>query len=139
MVKAPIGKRVVAYIIDVVIIFVLAFAINIAVAILGFVLGYVSNALSGLSMLLMFPAMLVPFGYMLFRDGLGSGRSMGKKFMKLKVVKETGAKCSYVDSLLRNVVALVPVVGIIELIIPFIDEEGKRFGDKIAKTQVVEE
>ena len=138
MVKAPIGKRIIAYILDIVIITVILVAVYIGIMILGVILGYVSQTLQGFTMLLMIPAAFLPLVYLLIRDGLGSGRSLGKKFMKLKVEKEGGAKCGIVDSVLRNIVAMVPVIGIIDVIMPFIDADGKRIGDKIAKTQVVE-
>ena len=58
--------------------------------------------------------------------------------MKLRVVKNDGSPCNYVSSILRNITFVIPLVGFIELILPLIDKEGLRLGDKIAKTQVVE-
>jgi len=141
MVKASIGKRVLAYIIDSVLIGLIVFVVMGGSMVLSLVLGSMSDTLGAMSMLLSFGAMgiafILAFGYMLIRDGLGSGRSIGKKLMGLRVQKD-GGKCTYVDSLKRNITFIVPILSFIELIMPFIDAEGLRFGDKIAGTKVVD-
>jgi uncharacterized RDD family membrane protein YckC len=141
MVKASIGKRVVAYIIDSVLLGVIIGVIMGAVMVLSLILASVSDTLGAMSMLLSFAAMgisiIAMVGYFLLRDGLGSGRSIGKKLMGLKVVKN-GQKCSYVDSAKRNITLMIPILGFVEMIMPFIDAEGLRFGDKFANTKVVD-
>jgi uncharacterized RDD family membrane protein YckC len=145
MTKAPVGKRIVAYLIDAVLVMAIVFIFGIGgmVAIMG--ITFVAAALTkGLGALLGFLAipvygivLLVALGYWLFRDGLNGGRSFGKKFMGLKVVKD-GAPCKYMDSLLRNITLIVPLLNIVDLVMGLVDAEGKRIGDKIAKTHVVE-
>ncbi len=141
MAKAPVGKRVIAYIIDAVLLGVVIGLVYAAIFVLMFGLAFVSDTLAGLSMLLMFPAMLLVMalmlGYWLFRDGLNGGRSYGKKFMGLKVVKD-GAPATFKDSLLRNITLVVPLLNLVDLILGLVDADGKRIGDKIANTQVVE-
>jgi len=141
MVKASIGKRVVAYILDSVLLGVIMGVIFGAVMVLSLILATYSNTLAALSMILWVVAMGVSFiamsGYILLRDGIGHGRSIGKKLMGLKVVKGD-LQCTYVDSLKRNITLIVPLLNLVELIMPFIDAEGKRFGDKFANTQVVD-
>ena len=147
MAKAPIGKRIVAYLIDAVLITIIALIIGVAggviMALIGAILGK-----PGLMMLLLFPLygviMLISLAFTLFRDGLNGGRSYGKKFMGLKVVVGD-SPCSKKDSLKRNITFLagiIPILGflvvLLELLMPIIDGEGKRFGDKFAGTQVVE-
>ncbi|MFH0861871.1 MAG: RDD family protein [Candidatus Altiarchaeota archaeon] len=141
MVKASIGKRVVAYIIDSVLVGVIVGVIIGGAMVLSIVLASMSDSLGAMSMILSFGAMgismILAFGYFLVRDGMGSGRSVGKKLMGLKVMKG-GSPCSYVDSVKRNITFIVPILGMIELIMPFVDAEGLRFGDKIANTKVVD-
>jgi uncharacterized RDD family membrane protein YckC len=141
MAKAPIGKRVIAYIIDSVLVGVAIGVIVGVTMVLSIILGSLSDSLGWLSMILSFGAMglafIVGFGYFFIRDAMGSGRSIGKKFMGLKVVKD-GAKISYVDSIKRNITFIVPILGFVEMIMPFVDKDGMRFGDKFAGTQVVE-
>lgn len=77
--------------------------------------------------------------YALLKDGLFSGRSIGKKLMGLRVENvKHGRPCSFKDSALRNVMLFIPILGWIELLLPLVDAEGVRFGDKIAGTRVVE-
>jgi uncharacterized RDD family membrane protein YckC len=85
----------------------------------------------------LFVGVVLALGYELLRDGFFGGRSLGKKLMGLKVVNtKTGKPCSIKDSILRNITLFIPVVNLIEIVMPFIDAEGLRFGDKLAGTKV---
>jgi len=130
--KADVGKRFVALLIDCVISAIFSF-----VPFIGGIAGAV---------------------YMLIRDGLMKGASLGKKLLNLQVINQaTGQPASYEESIRRNLIFAVPVVF---AIIPFFgwivssllsiivyllegiavlqDPSGIRVGDKFAKTQVVE-
>ncbi len=92
--------------------------------------------------------------YLLLGDGLFDGRSLGKKLLKLKVVEvETQAPCSFRDSILRNstlglgyILWIIPWIGWIfisialalEFILILGSDDGRRLGDEIGKTTVVE-
>ena len=145
MAKAPIGKRVIAYLIDAAItmgiVMILGIGSMVAIMVLTMLLAAITRGVGALIGFLAIPAyllaLLLGVGYMLLRDSLNGGRSFGKKFMGLKVVKGS-APCSRKDSLLRNITLAIPLLNLIDLIMPFVDAEGMRFGDKIAGTQVVE-
>ncbi len=103
--------------------------------------------------------------YLLIADGLFEGRSIGKRLMGLRVVirnADTKAACSFKESIIRNfpfgigyilfgVLKGIPLIGwifaiiilsvivIFEGLIILGNEKGIRFGDEIAKTQVIEE
>lgn len=110
---------------------------------------------------------LVAAAYLLFRDGLEldfmDGRSIGKKVMKLRPVRLNGEPMDLVASAKRNwmfalggitsVLAFIPVLGwllmipvalaglvlgLIEVFLVITDPQGRRLGDKIAGSQVVE-
>ncbi|MCK4271511.1 RDD family protein [bacterium] len=111
---------------------------------------------------------LIGAAYMLLRDGLEfdfmDHRSIGKKVMKLRpVMLDGGGNIDTITSVKRNWMfalgaivqvlmyipvigwALIPVVGVISLILGIIeivlvltDPEGRRMGDKLAGTKVVE-
>jgi len=139
--KADLGKRFVAALIDAAIAVVIGF-----IPIIG---GIISAA------------------YWLLRDGMDfdfmKKRSLGKKVMKLRPVTLDGSPVDMVVSIKRNWMfalggivqllmfipvigwALIPVVGVIALILAIIeiilvltDPEGRRMGDKIAGTKVIE-
>jgi uncharacterized RDD family membrane protein YckC len=141
MAKADLTKRFLAALIDA----VLAFVVSIVPVIGG----------------------LIAAAYMLLRDGLEldfmDGRSIGKKVMKLRPVRLDGQPMDLVASAKRNwmfalggitsLLLFIPVLGwllmipvalaglalgIIEVVLVITDSDGRRLGDKIAGSQVVE-
>lgn len=132
-----------------------------------FVAVLIDGAIAGLLSLIPAVGGLVGAAYILLRDGLEfefmDGRSLGKKLMKLRPVKADGQKMTLEDSAKRNwplmfsalvsVLLFIPVIGwilipivliasvvisIVELIFVITDSEGKRWGDKLAGTKVIE-
>lgn len=96
---------------------------------------------------------LAGIGYLLISDGLFDGRSVGKRLTGLQVITESGAPCGVRESILRNVTLAIglllwkiPFLGWLflaavtagELIILVGSKEGRRLGDEIARTSVVE-
>ena len=133
--KVDTGKRIVAFIIDAVVAAVVGL-----IPILGLIIGA---------------------AYWALRDGLNidfmDQRSIGKKIMKLRPVTLEGTKLELTDSIKRNwMLAIVPlsviipflgwfvmlpvglILVIVEIILTLTDKEGRRFGDKMAKTIVIE-
>ncbi len=96
---------------------------------------------------------LAGVGYMFIGDGIAGGGSLGKKLLGLAVLDDGGAACRARESILRNltlgtgvVLWKVPLIGwllaaaifILEFIVLLGSREGRRIGDEIAKTRVVE-
>jgi uncharacterized RDD family membrane protein YckC len=76
--------------------------------------------------------------YALMRDALYDGRSIGKKMMGLRVINsETKTPCKTTESLIRNISLMIPLFGVVDGFMVFIDEKHLRFGDKWAKTEVI--
>lgn len=121
---AGVGQRVIAYLVDAVVIFAIYL-------ILGRVSGLVAN--------------VAAIGYILTRDSLPflDGQSIGKKLMKLRAVSEDGKSLSgdWNKGILRNVLLVIPVMPLVELIVLLVNNgkpnAGRRLGDQIAKTKVV--
>ena len=87
---------------------------------------------------------LLAVAYLLLRDGLYGGRSLGKWVFGLRVVeREGGAAVGVLGSLWRNVVFALPWLGttisvaVFEGAIVYFDGEGLRSGDRIAGTRVI--
>ncbi|MEW6001789.1 MAG: RDD family protein [Nitrospirota bacterium] len=92
--------------------------------------------------------------YLLIGDGLFEGRSLGKKLLGLRVVSADASRpCTFRESILRNIpfglgylLYRIPWIGWIFILIVSIfgfvillgSEEGRRLGDEIANTMVVE-
>jgi len=138
--KADVGKRIIAAIID---------------AVLAFVVGMIP-----------FIGGLIAATYWCVRDGLEidfmDGRSIGKKVMKLRPVTLDGTPMDIMTSFKRNwmfalggvaqllvytiigIVLAIPLIFItfllfiLEFILILTDDEGRRMGDKIANTMVIE-
>ena len=139
--KADLGKRFVAAIIDAVVVVVVGFV--------PYIGGFVAAA------------------YWLLRDGLEfefmDNRSIGKKLMKLRPVTLDGSPMDMLASAKRNwmfalggliqILLFIPILGwlliipvglaamalgIVELVLVITDKEGRRLGDKIANTKVIE-
>lgn len=140
--KPDVGKRFIAYVIDAVIASLLSI-----IPVLGSLLGA---------------------AYILVRDGLEfdfmDGRSVGKKLMKLRPVRDDGGKMDLTTSVMRNwplalgslagLVSFSPflgilalsllisliggIVGLIEVYLVVTSPDGRRLGDKIAHTHVIE-
>jgi len=91
--------------------------------------------------------------YLLIGDGLFEGRSLGKRFVGLKVVSADGLKpCTFKDSILRNCTfglgyllfkipwigwIFIIIVSALEFIVLLGSKDGMRIGDDIAKTKVI--
>jgi uncharacterized RDD family membrane protein YckC len=136
LIKADIGKRALAAIVDIVISYVIGL-----IPVIGWLIGA---------------------AYMALRDGFTfepvDGQSLGKKLVNVRaVVASTGQRCDYMLSIKRNlpfiipmIFMVIPVIGwligailwvvaiVIEVILVITDENGERIGDKIAGTRVVE-
>ncbi|MBI5577211.1 MAG: RDD family protein [Deltaproteobacteria bacterium] len=79
--------------------------------------------------------------YIVFRDGIFSGQSIGKKVMGIRVVHMDGRSISFVDSSFRNVLFLIPyalpLALVVETAAMFRSPDRLRLGDRIAKTRVI--
>ncbi len=83
--------------------------------------------------------LLPGIAYVLMRDALYDGRSIGKKVMGLQVVNsQTLTPCKTMESVIRNASLAIPIFGIVDGLMVFIDEQNLRFGDKWANTMVIE-
>lgn len=75
---------------------------------------------------------------MLLRDAW-RGRSMGKLVMGLELKRADGRRAGVLSSILRNLPLIIPGVNLVELVVPLFSENGRRLGDRLAGTVVVEE
>lgn len=125
---APIGRRIWAYLADVFLLYIVNFAIGFAlgVAMRGNaaapVLSCVS-ALLGLVITVVYDAALVA----------GSGQTLGKRALRIKVVSETGANVTTGQAWGRSLAKLIPFAQLVALF----NNERKGIHDMLAHTRVV--
>jgi uncharacterized RDD family membrane protein YckC len=81
-------------------------------------------------------AQAVAVGLFLFRDA--GGGSPGKKLFGLRLIRKGGANAGVLQSLLRNATLLVPGWNLIEFTSVMRRRDGRRPGDRVAGTALVE-
>ncbi len=115
--------------------------------------GLLSSAVSALIPVI---GALISTAYLLIKDGLFEGQSLGKKLMKLRVVTMDGNKADFATSAKRNLIfaipaifMIIPIIGwviapilslivlIIEVVKVLNEPKGRRLGDTWADTQVI--
>lgn len=121
------GKRVVAVIIDAIIVVVIIFAITTA---LGDVSNVFGSSIGG--------AGLLSFAYFIYFEAT-YGQTLGKNVMDIVVVKADGGDCDWRASIIRNVLRVIDgfafyLVGFIVIILT---DENQRLGDIVGDTIVV--
>jgi uncharacterized RDD family membrane protein YckC len=82
--------------------------------------------------------LLIPIGYYTYLEGT-SGQTIGKKMMKIKVIKVNGSPCDLASAFLRSILRVVDslVIGLVGIIVISVTEKRQRVGDIVANTIVV--
>lgn len=135
---ATLGSRIGAYIIDMLVVIVLFILI---VGIIASVQAmYLTDDSYGLFIDLAY--IFVFFGYFILLEGpLGKGRTIGKRALKLRVVKKDQSMMSYGASFGRNILRLIDGLFfyIIGMILISDSNLNQRLGDRAADTIVIKE
>lgn len=93
----------------------------------------------GLMLLLLF---VFEWGWNVLFETFWRGRTLGKRVLGLRVVRQGGYPVGFLDSVLRNVVRaadFLPVGYVLGLVVMAFDRRSRRLGDLIAGTMVVVE
>lgn len=80
-------------------------------------------------------AFFVPFILLIFKDLVFENRSLGKKIVKLEIITKELKKPNSKILILKNITLLLWPI---EIIVMFLSRKGKRIGDYLFKTSVVE-
>lgn len=132
---AGLGSRAVARIVDQLI----QTGVLIAVALLAALAGGDGSVVGALFLVVLF---LVQFGYDVLFETLASGRTPGKRWSGLRVVRSDGGPVGFVPSAVRNLVRLVdflPGVYAVGMAAVLASRRNQRLGDMAAATLVVRE
>ena len=140
---AGVGSRALAALIDslIAVAAIVVIMIAIAVASPGRGSGDVFDAWAGA--IFVFAVFLVLWGYYVLFEGLADGQTPGKRFLRLRVVRDGGYSITFGASAVRNLIRFVDIqpvgcyaVGIVSMMF---SKSGKRLGDIVAGTIVVRE
>lgn len=138
---AHIGDRILAYVIDLVVKIAYASVLIYLIGNVGFVERFFDSLDSDYSRVVLLVTFLLPyFLYSLVLESLWEGQTIGKRIMKIKVVKVDGFQASFGDYLIRWIFRLVDInitSGIIGLISILFSNKNQRLGDMTAGTAVI--
>jgi uncharacterized RDD family membrane protein YckC len=137
---AGVGSRFVAGVIDQLLRWSVLLALGILLAILE---GGFGNGFSGAGVVaVIVGAFLVQFGYDVLFETLASGRTPGKRWTGLRVVKKGGTPVGFLASALRNILRIVdslPGFYLVGILSVMFTANNQRLGDLAAGTIVVRE
>lgn len=133
---AGLGSRLIAQILDRIIIVGLLIVALIGVAALTSGSG-VGSSLGPL--LLAGVVFFIDIGYFLVAEALTAGRTPGKASVNLRVIRRDGAACGVQEAVVRNVLRLVDEGFLVGPLVMFFNPRSQRLGDLLANTVVVHE
>lgn len=136
---AGLGSRFLAWAVDVAVIAALLLAVVAVGALLTALLGFAVGPELGLALTLV-AVFLVLHGYFMFFEWRWSGRTPGKKFMRLRVLQDNGTRIAGFQAVGRNLLrlfdSLFPFYAI-GAAVAAASTRGQRLGDLVAGTIVV--
>ncbi len=152
--------RILAYAIDLLVIYAIETGLFVAIALATPATEWVLSKLSGIAApkpgeapseqvlgvfflffaLLLLAQLVVEWTYFIAIETITNGRSIGKRVMRLRVVRDGGTPITLRDSFVRNLlraVDMLPANYVVGLVAMIVSREGKRLGDLAAGTVVV--
>jgi len=140
--KAPYGRRILAWLIDIICLSLVA-----AVIIVPGIIALFSDAvrLLGIAILIVSPIVILGFSFWnsVFRQGK-TGQTIGKRLLSTKLIStEDGMSVGVGPAFLRLLVAWAlnaftgGIFFIVDFLFPLFDKQGQRVVDKMLKTQVI--
>ncbi|MBN2331301.1 MAG: RDD family protein [Candidatus Aenigmarchaeota archaeon] len=140
--NASVGSRIVAVIIDTIVLWVIIAILAIPLGLGAVMYSGMAGAMDMAAMMgawasFMFLAAVISIAYFTYLEG-SSGQTLGKKLVNIKVVKEKG-KMTYVDAFVRTLLRIIDGIAfyLIGFIVIIASEKKQRIGDMAAGTLVV--
>jgi uncharacterized RDD family membrane protein YckC len=97
----------------------------------------VRDYIGALALLLFF---VIQYSYFVLTEFYMGGKTLGKKWMGIRVIQDNGQALTMLSSLIRNflrVIDVLPVFYSLAIIVSFLHKKDKRIGDMLAGTVVV--
>lgn len=136
---APIMSRVVASVLDLVIVGFYIFLISILVSALMFS-SFRWNSDFGVEMLIFYLLCLPGFFYSFWMEAIFAGQTVGKMAMGLRVIRSNGENASIGDLFLRWVFRFIDLtgsIGALGIVVALSNERSQRLGDLVGNTVVI--
>ncbi|HXE75997.1 MAG TPA: RDD family protein [Candidatus Xenobia bacterium] len=140
---AGIGSRFLALAIDLLIQFIAFLVLFLGFSVLSGALnfwlpGASTWAMAGFVLMIF----LLTFGYFAFFEALWNGQTPGKRYTRLRVIKDSGRPITVNEAIARNLLRIVdqmPGIYAVGIVTMLISRQNKRLGDYVAGTVVVHE
>ncbi len=130
---SEVGSRSLAYAIDAL--------IRIAVVAVFFAFARITNLfVAGWGFPFVVTLAIIGFGYHPVLEAATGGKTPGKHFVGIRVIKADGTRISVLDSFIRNILRLVdmfPFGYLLGMTIMFLERHNRRIGDIVADTLVI--
>ncbi len=130
-----VASRIVAELIDLLVIIAATIAIGIALSLVGVIIG--SDTSQAIFLIV---ATFSLFAYHALLEGFNQGQTIGKKLRNLRVINIDGTPVNLRGALLRNLLRpadMLPGLYLVGLIMIFFNPKAQRLGDLVAGTTVV--
>ena len=127
---AGIGRRGAAVIIDTIIIAVIGGALGVGA------MGFGADLTSPVNL----AATALGLLYFILLEGYLDGQTLGKKLLKIRVVREDGGDLDLRGAVLRNVLRIIdalPFFYLIGILVIYVSDHNQRIGDLVGDTYVV--
>lgn len=130
---AGIGSRILAHLLDL----VLIFATIMIVSIMAQVMSMADEGIG--TFIILMSSFLIPFLYFILFEWLWNGQTIGKKALGIRVMMEDGTPITFPAALGRNLLRpadFLPVMYFAGIVTIFTNPRSQRLGDLVAKTVV---
>jgi uncharacterized RDD family membrane protein YckC len=134
---AGLGSRMLAHLLDLLIVFVI---MMIGISLIAQLVGSVDSYLGGAVAMVL--ASLAPLLYFILFEGLWNGQTLGKKAAGIRVRMADGTPVTFAAALGRNLIRpadMLPGTYFVGIIAMLTNAKSQRFGDMVAGTVVVHE
>ena len=140
---AGIGSRFLAYAFDFLVQFIVGLGLFLAWGLtLGGVAGLWPQGWTWVTGLFLFLGFLLTVGYFAIFEAIWNGQTPGKRYLAIRVIKDSGRPISATDAIARNLMRIVdqlPGAYAAAIVSMLLSPHNKRLGDYVAGTVVVHE
>jgi uncharacterized membrane protein SpoIIM required for sporulation/uncharacterized RDD family membrane protein YckC len=145
---AGVGSRIAAGLIDLLLCAILLFGVILLAAFIGSPvspeeIGRQTSSTAWASAFVVFMQFVILWGYYLLCEGLFDGRTVGKRLLGLRAVRDGGYSVGFAASAVRNLMRIIDLQPLFTYLVGItsvaISKSGKRLGDVVAGTIVVRE
>ena len=136
---AGIGSRALALLIDYLLWMVILTVLFTAFAFLYYLFAKIDGATKWIISIQVLIFFVVYIGYFIFFETLWQGQTPGKRYAKIRVIRDDGRNAGLQQAIMRSLLRMVDDVFSLGLLMILFTKQEKRLGDLVAGTIVIQE